>query len=346
LALMALLVTCAQSGAATSSVRVLKVPMSGVLPSAVTDERGVLHLVFATKQNIFYSQSSDAGATFSTPVRVNEREGFAQVGLFRGPQIAVDAHQGIHVVWYNRAWELDLPQSDWGVMYSRRIGAGAFERTRNLSGGGADGMSVAASGTGVFVVWHAGEALRLARSEDAGATFSQPQEIGGLPCECCGTGVEVAQGGAVYVAYRDRTGNNRDMYLRAAAFDGTPERKLKLDRESWNIEACPMSNVGLGHLGNRAFVAWEHRGAVLLSSVDLDKWVATDPIPVSGRGKFPFLLAGERGVLVGWKEGRRLRWRIYDPSTLVQQEEGAASSPASDRSGGVVTHSGEFLLFP
>jgi len=107
-----------------------------------------------------------------------------------------------------------------------------------------------------------------------------------------------------------------------------------------------MSNVGLGRLGNRAFVAWEHRSAVLLSSVELDKWVAADPIQVSGRGKYPFLLASDRGVLVGWKEGRRLHWRVYDPNTLAQQEEGTVSSPASDRSGGLVTHSGDFLLLP
>jgi hypothetical protein len=335
-----------QAGAATGSVRVLEVPMHGVLPSAVVDDKGVLHVVFAVKENIFYAQSADQGLTFSAPQRVNDRADFAQVGLFRGPELAVDASGTVHVVWYNRAWQLDLPRSDFGVMYSRRPASGSFEPTRNIASGAADGMSVAVQGGNVFVSWQTGDVVRLTRSGDGGTRFERPQELSGLPCECCDTSLEVTPAGMALVVYRDRTNNNRDMYLSAVAFDGSPERKLKLDRESWNIEACPMSSVGLARFGERAFVAWEHSGAVLLSAVDLGKWAAAEPIQITGRGKYPFLVASEKGLLVGWKEGRTLHWRVYDPGSLAQREEGTARSATYDRSAGVALSQGEFLLFP
>jgi hypothetical protein len=85
-------------------VTLLRVPDAGIQPDVVLDKSGVMHALYfrgdAAAGDLFYVRSSDEGATFSTPVRVNSQEGSAiATGTIRGGHLAVGANGRIHVGW-------------------------------------------------------------------------------------------------------------------------------------------------------------------------------------------------------------------------------------------------------
>jgi hypothetical protein len=70
-------------------------------PSWLTE---ALYILFITSvmpaTATFYVKSSDAGATWSTPLRVNSQPGAAiAAGTIRGGQIAIGKNGRVHVAW-------------------------------------------------------------------------------------------------------------------------------------------------------------------------------------------------------------------------------------------------------
>src|SRR5919201_975428 len=65
-----------------TGVTLVRVPHGGIQPAVAVDQRGVMHLLYFAGDddhagNLFYVRSTDYGATFSTPVRVNSQDGSA-----------------------------------------------------------------------------------------------------------------------------------------------------------------------------------------------------------------------------------------------------------------------------
>src|SRR3982751_1908969 len=72
-----------------SRVRLTRLPTGGIQPQAVVDAKGTLHVVYfrgdARSGNLFYTQSTDGGATFSQALEVNSQPGSAiAAGTIRG----------------------------------------------------------------------------------------------------------------------------------------------------------------------------------------------------------------------------------------------------------------------
>jgi len=71
------------AGEAGSSekLRFIRVPNGGIQPQAAMDEKGTIHLVYFSgdpmQGDLFYVTSTDDGATFSQPRRVNSQPGSA-----------------------------------------------------------------------------------------------------------------------------------------------------------------------------------------------------------------------------------------------------------------------------
>ena len=204
-------------------VVVARVPDGGIQPEVALDDRGVLHMIYfageARGGDLFYVRSSDFGATFSKPVRVNSQEGSAvATGTIRGGQIALGGGR-VHVAWFGsqaalpRAFEHPrLGEPSPPMLYARSDAAGtAFEPQRNLvdHSYGLDGGAIAADAAGnVYVAWHGlkldgpeGEGARavlMARSRDAGKTFGAEAPVWNEPtgaCACCGLRLFVVPGG-------------------------------------------------------------------------------------------------------------------------------------------------------
>ncbi|MEZ5500024.1 MAG: hypothetical protein R3E77_11440 [Steroidobacteraceae bacterium] len=330
------------AGQASARVRVLPVPDNGTLADAAMDAAGRLHLAFLRNDDLYYTVSADLGRQFAPSLRINERKGFAAGGLFRGPKIAITADGRAHIVWYNRAYALGLDRTAWGVMYSQ-LGPGPEVATSYAYRGGADGYSITAFDNIVTVAWHDDRAVFVARRASGADEFAAPLELRSLACECCDTSLAMNADQVLWAVYRDREGNRRDEYLQRVDLQTGEQRRLRLDAESWIIDACPISGVGMALEAQRAVIAWEHDGAVLLAAVDLDAMQVTRRAAL-GAGKYPLVLVSGNSVLVAWKDRKLLRWSLLALDTFAQIEQGEAVTRTSDRTTGVATRDGHFIL--
>jgi len=316
-------------------------PGNGKLSDALTDEAGAIHLVYQKGADVFYAKSSDDGATFSTPLRVNSATGPAAGGMFRGPALALGKGGTVHVIWYPDQAKLPA-KADWGVRYARLdAGATAFTAEQNIGRRPSDNYSLAADASGnVAVVWTAG-ALTIARSRDNGATFQPAENIPGAdPCECCATRAVFTAQGRLSVLYRDKKDNDRVMSIADVPATGTASH-WKLSDQTWPIKACPMTGSFITRAATGLLAAWENTGNVYFGLV---KTGSPATATMVGRGKYPVALpASATGTGIAWKTGRTLNWKSFD--TNGASTSGSMETPNADRFGAVVTKSGKVLLF-
>lgn len=315
------------------------------MPAVVSDGTGNLDATFIAGDNLYYSRSSDGGRSFGPRIQVNYRQGFVAGGLFRGPELARSSDGVVHIVWNNRALQLGLPHDQSGVMYSRLKDGGLLGAERNLTRGPVDGYSIAANGASVKVAWHTDNEVLIA---NPGAAVDLPVAApvaGLLPCECCDTATMQSTNGAVTLVYRDRLDNRRDMYLVRLAPDGALRSRLKLDRESWILEGCPISGVALLRNDTADLVAWEHEGRILLASVP-DGAVETPPAMDLGAGKFPVMAASAGRILIAFNARRVVEWILLDGKSLNQLAASSVQARQFGRPAAAGLPGGRFLVVP
>jgi hypothetical protein len=283
-------------------ISLVRVPNGGIQPQAVMDRSGKLHLLYYSGDpaggDLYYVNSSDAGRTWSAPLRVNSQAGIAvAAGTIRGGQIAIGKNGRVHVAWNGSSKaepkgsiNPESGQPGAPMLYSRLNDShNAFEAERNLmthtfglDGGG----TIAADSAGhisaghIYVAWHgktpgamsgeAGRQVWIAKSDDDGKTFSAEQPAWRDPtgaCGCCGIAIHANSKGTVRVLYRSATKNiHRDIYALtshdyAKSFDG---RKL----HPWEINACPMSSMAFSEAGGKIERAWETGGQVYFKNLE------------------------------------------------------------------------------
>lgn len=346
-------------------VRMQRVPDGGIQPQVAVDEQGTVHLIYykgeAGGGDVYYVRSTDEGATFSEPIRVNSQPASAvAAGTIRGAQIAVGKEGRVHVAWNgssqarpkgprNPAQPADSPYNGLPMLYTRLNDAGtAFEPQRNLmqktfalDGGGA----VAADPQGnVYVAWHgaslessegeAGRRVWVARSEDEGETFAAEEAIYNRPtgaCGCCGMQIFADSAGDTFVLYRSATdGVNRDMYLLTSA--GGTERFRGTALQRWQVQQCPMSSMAFAEGPQGVLGAWETTGQVYYGIVDPRSGEVSEPIAAPGRPsgrKHPRLAVAADGTTLmvwtegtGWNKGGSLAWQVFDKAGKALQQRG------------------------
>lgn len=328
-------------------VHVLELPRGGSLPFAVTDGRGTIHVAFMRGQDVEYATYDSSARRLGAAVRVNEQPGVAMGSMFRGPELAVAPDGSVNVLWYRRGYELQLPASEQGPMLSRRRVGGRFEPAVMLFDRPTDGHSLVATPDGLLASWVAGDSLWTMVSSDGGATFEPARDLGPLPCECCDTALAVgADGTTVFLAYRDRKDNLRDVYLRRLRDGERSAGDLRLDAESWRFDACPMSGMSLAADAGSMAAAWEHKGSVLLTAVDLERWSRRQPVVVATSGKYPVVATDGETLLVAWKQRKELVWKLYDRDTLRARDEGRRASATSNRPAVAALGDGDYLMIP
>ena len=375
---MALFALAPKAGHDTE-ISVIRVPHGGIQPEAVLDGTS-LHLLYYKGDpkagDLFYVKSTDFGATWSEPLRVNSESSTAlAIGTIRGGQLAIGRSGRVHVAWNGSSTaESEGPVNPEAgkrgapMLYSRLNDAGtAFEparslmrRTFGLDGGGA----IAADRSGdVYVAWHgkargapAGEAGRevwLTVSRDDGRTFATEEpawnQLTGA-CGCCGMGMFADSKGVIRVLYRSATEDvHRDIYLLTSAdhahrFNG---RKL----HAWDINACPMSSMSLAEGAGEVLGAWETGGQVFFEQ--LTKANAS-PVNAPGDGtgrKHPRIaVAGDHRVLMiwtegtGWQKGGSLAWQEFDSNGRALGDRGSAVGVPIWSFGSVIAKTEGFLI--
>jgi len=179
------------------------------LPQIAVDTAGNINVVWESDTGnlaIWFSGSSDGGATFSSPNMVSTNTGGSL-----NPQIAVDKNGSINVVW-----EDDIANHS-DISFSRSTDNGAhFSLLRNLSN--PLGNCIANSNTprigldaaaNINVVWTndcgGNFDIFLSRSADNGATFSFPKNLSATPGLSGNPQLFVDGAGSINVVWEEST---------------------------------------------------------------------------------------------------------------------------------------------
>lgn len=366
--------------ARSADISVVRVPNGGIQPQAVVDDTGILHLLYYLGDpmhgDLFHVTSSDLGASWSSPLRVNSEAGTAiAAGTIRGGQMTLGRNGRIHVAWNgSSAGESKGPSNPESgkrgapMFYSRLNDAHtSFEparslmtRTFGLDGGG----TVAADSAGnVYVSWHgkglgakrgeAGRQVWVAESHDDGKTFGAEHPAWDEPtgaCGCCGMTMFADAKGTVRALYRSATENvHRDIY-QLTSLDGARSfqgRKL----HTWEINACPMSSMAFAEAAGKVEGAWETGGQVYFADL-----TTAGAVPVSapdeGKGrKHPRIAMASGGETLmvwtegtAWARGGSFAWQLYDAGGKLIGDRGTRTGVPPWSFGAVVTKHGGFLL--
>ena len=334
---------------AAERVQVVRTPGNGSVPDAEIDQAGTVHVAYVVGQDAFYAKSTDAGKTFTTPLRINSEAGSVHPpNMFRGPDVALGKGGRVHVVWYGNGYQRKLPKEEWGVFYSYLDTAQtSFAPTRNLNRKPSDNYSVAADDNGnVAVIWMANK-LYVNSSSNGGETFEDAETVSVAdPCECCASRAFFSMNGALYIDYREKANNMRDMHLLTRAKGDASFSKQKISVTPWQVNACPMAGTFLTGAKTGLIMTWETRGQIFYARIDPAAGMSPPKeIRVTAKGKWPVALpASDGAVLVSWKNGSTLAWQLFDSADKPVGTSESKPSPNANRHGGVVTKDGIFLL--
>ena len=231
--------------------------------------------------DVYISVSTDGGATFSAPARVNDIEGDARASGEQAARVMVGYRNAVHVVW---------PAKHGGQTVIRHSGSKdggrTFSPAETIAGAsltGARGWQAAALGYdgGVQVVWLDGRnAAPMTHAHGKGA--SKPMRPDGGPrqdifhaswksdsrpvehliqanvCFCCKTAV-VASGEKVYAAWRHiYPGSLRDIAVARSTDNGaTFGPPIRVSEDGWKIDACPDDGPAMAADGHDGIhIAW------------------------------------------------------------------------------------------
>ncbi len=217
---------------------------TGHLPVLVTDNAGMVHLVYGQDSTIYYATTNGQPARFSQPIAVATLHNLV-TGAKRGPQVAAsDKYVVVTVV--NRegdvfAYSLDRRSGKW----SQAI---RINDVPEVAKEGFQAVASASSGT-FHTAWldlrgDKQNKIVGTTSTDGGRTWTANRVIykspSGSVCECCRVSI-VARNNDVYVQFRNWLDGSRDLYL-AHSTDGgrTYPSVQKLGTGSWKLKACPM----------------------------------------------------------------------------------------------------------
>lgn len=299
----------------------IETPQGARQPQVAIDADGNVHLTFGADESVFYSCSSDDGATFSRPVKVGKLKSLA-LGMRRGPRIAAstdsivisaigtsgDDEDGNLYTWRSvdqgSSWQEPLRVND--------TDASARE--------GLHGMAAGPHGE-VFCTWldlrHKSTQIFGSRSTDGGATWSPNVRVyespDGTVCECCHPSVAVDETGRVHVMWRNFLDGNRDMYLATSLDRGKSfGPAVKLGAGAWPLNACPMDGGAVAVAAKGKLVSvWRREHEVFLTDGGLLKEKRL------GVGMQPWVAANRKGTYAVWLSGRN--GKLYSAASTKNQ---------------------------
>lgn len=328
--------------------------------SVAFDTRGRLWRARVENGYLLVSRSTDFGASFSEPVRVNaEAERIAADGENR-PKLAFGSKGEIFVSWTR---SLETPFAG-DVRFSRSTDDGArFALPVTINDDHQpiahrfDALTVDGRGT-VWMLWldkrdqqaavnaggkFTGISLYGAQSSDGGATFSPNRRLAAHTCECCGIALGLDRDGVPVAAWRHVFGANvRDHQIMRLDERMTP---VRLSSEQWAIDACPHHGPTLAVARDGTMhAAWfsgapGHEGLFYARAAGAEKKFFR-PLAFGNTARqagHPHLLAVGEQVFLAWKEfdGRSAVWlmrsvdggKSWEPPARMADTDDASDRP-------------------
>lgn len=291
----------------------------------LTATADTIWMTYGEGAKIFARSSVHGAARWSAPVLVADT-GKLMLGLRRGPRIAATA-KAVVVSAISNGELLSWRSSDGGKTWASAV------RVNDVDTSAREGLHAMASGGGkIYAAWldlrQKGMRIYGSISEDEGASWSANQLLYSSPdgaiCECCHPSLLVDSNGKATVLFRNHIGGNRDIY--AMPWGG---KAIKMGRESWLLNACPMDGGDL---------VWEAPGK-LLTAWRRDKQVFLarpgEPEQLLGNGRQPVLARTTDGIWVAWTEGKTLWLKQPDGKTKRLSDFAAFPSIVARPWGGV-----------
>jgi hypothetical protein len=344
----------ASIAAATGTIQpisVVRVPQGGEPVGAELAPDGSINLVYNFGDIPYYVRSSDGGATFTPPLPVVNQDARKPGLKFDAWSIAVGKAGAIYVAMSTNNWQVKLPNVPVGLIYATLSpGAKAFTPVRSLNEKPSEGFSVAADGQGRVAATWLSNKLYANLSTDNGGTFTPNAEMNTSydPCNCCTTRSVYGANGDLAVLYREKSNDDRDMYLVIQGKTGHLTR-TRISSTPWHVNACPMTYYALTNTNDGYIAAWPTKGDIYFARIDA-KGGVLPPGEVKTPGRSGMrtglvALGGTDGsTLIAWKRDGELSWQLYNAQGVAQ---GATESvpSAGKLAAGVTDQHGKFILF-
>ena len=225
---------------------------------------GAVYLTFAAADAISVARSTEAGATFTTPV-ILPGAGKLALGRHRGPRVAATRDAVIVAAIAGARGG----GADGDVVLYRSVDRGRTWSPsiviNDVPGAAREGLhALTANDAGlVIVAWldlrDKGTRVYAATSRDHGATWSPDALVYASPsgsiCECCHPSVAIDDGDGVAVLFRNHVDDRRDMYVVRSRDGATFGLAVKQGTGSWPLDACPMDGGAIATAGGTVHAA-------------------------------------------------------------------------------------------
>jgi hypothetical protein len=290
-------------------------------PSLAVLGRTVVAVWTATRggiANVYAATSADSGATFSEPVRVNDRDGDASANNEQPPRVAISgagATRTISVLWSKRNDGPQRTRQDVIRIARSTDGGRTFSPARSLDDAtsGARGWQSLATGLegSVHAVWLDGRDAERKMAEMLAHTGTAhkgqpPQDVyhasigpdgrvneklitSGV-CFCCKTAVAIGVKGAVYAAWRHIfPGSMRDIAFASSSDGGRSFGPIvRVSDDKWELNGCPedgpamaVDSSGVIHLAWATLVDGE-KALFYSTSRDGKAFAPRSRVPIEG----------------------------------------------------------------
>ena len=269
----------------------------GRQPQLTVTPRGMIIVVFARDNSIYWVQSTDEGGSFSAPLKIADVDGL-MVGMRRGPRIAATDKRIV----------VSAPSKDLFSFVSEDIGKTWSPpiRVNDKTGAASEGLqNITALPDGSFYeVWldsrNRGAQIQGSRLEPETKRWSKNVEIYESPdktvCECCHPSVASDGKSKLVVMWRNWLGGNRDFYVAESTDRGDRfSPAIKIGTRNWPLKACPMDGGGIiAASGVGTFAIWRRQNEIILTTPTL-------PEMTLGNGAQPVLARVNGQTLTVWQ---------------------------------------------
>lgn len=233
-------------------------------------------------------RSTDRGATWNEPVRINDVVGASREGL---AALAAGPGGELLCIWLDLR-HVPLPGAAPGAQSGAALGTLPGDEPKR--------------GTELWGAW----------SDDGGASWSANALLYASPdgsvCECCAPAVtfDPLRGRAV-VLWRNALGGNRDMYILPVQRGDAPslEPARPLDDQHWKLAGCPMAGGGVAVSARGTLLAtWRREGALYAATPG-----SGAPRPM-GTGRETAVAAAPGGFQLLWIDAEGNLMTAFDSS--------------------------------
>ena len=316
------------------------------MPDMVVGKDGSIYVVWldasVAEGKIYFSKSTDHGASFEYPVQVSGREANSVSILSGGPRIA-EYDGTLYIAWSDQRMGYSYTNirftksEDGGATWSSSSEVGTAGRF-NLY---AD-LIVAEDGTLHFWYYQYSslsldfESVMYRQSTNGGDSFSSPKKLsnyrGSVPWDCCPADLVILSSGRKLTAFRDNNDNIRDIFGVFSEQGSTSWGDLlRISYQDFFIDYCPSSGPSIGILENivaigymvgvesvpRVFLKFSTDNAVTFSdSFAVDADVSIDVIQ-----DYPTTAMTSDGVIhIAWQDSRGRSDIYYGNMTTLDSE--------------------------